>query len=154
MKILESLLKNGIVIVADTPREEGTVLNFSRELLGSVRETHWGIVFDVKASPPKEGVSHDLGIIAFLTKAYSGEEIEFNVDNPYRTPCIDYQLLHCIKSNVVEGQGLNRFVDAIGCAEKLKMEDPLAFETLASTPVKWENDYPHMTISPMVFLFI
>jgi hypothetical protein len=64
---------------------------------------------------------------------------------------IDYQLLHCIKSQgIAEGQGLNRFVDAIGCAEKLRQEDPEAFKIISSTPVKWENDYPHMTISPMV----
>jgi hypothetical protein len=85
MQILERLLKDGIVIVSDTPREEGAVLNFSRELLGSVRETHWGIVFDVKVVPPVVGVSHDL--------AYTGDEIEFHVDNPYRTPC-KYRL-HC-----------------------------------------------------------
>ncbi|KAL3897854.1 MAG: hypothetical protein SGCHY_003139 [Lobulomycetales sp.] len=145
MMILESLLKYGIVVISEMPREKNTVLNFSRELLGSVRETHWGIVFDVKASPPTEGVSHDL--------AYSGAEIEFHVDNPYRTPCIDYQLLHCIKTEgVAVGEGLNRFVDAVGCAEILRKEDPEAFEILSTTAVKWENDYPHMTLCPMIEL--
>ncbi|MEM7184111.1 MAG: TauD/TfdA family dioxygenase, partial [Spirochaetota bacterium] len=96
INILKSLLKYGLVLVSKTPRENNEVLRFSRELLGSVRETHWGIVFDVRAIPPKEGVAHDL--------AYSGEEIEFHVDNPYRTPCIDYQLLHCLESKgVVKG---------------------------------------------------
>jgi gamma-butyrobetaine dioxygenase len=133
IELLESLLKYGIVVISQTPREKNTVLNFSRELLGSVRETHWGIVFDVKAEKPKEGVSHDL--------AYSGDEIQFHVDNPYRTPCIDYQLLHCIQSEgVVEGEGLNRFVDAIGCAEMLRLQDPKAFKLLSTVSVKWEND--------------
>ena len=36
------------------------------------------------------------------------------------------------------------------CAELLRKSDPEAFQILATTPVKWENDWPQCRIAPII----
>ena len=64
-----------------------------------------------------------------------------HVDSPYRSPPPAYQLLHAIDHCHGEGCYVhNVFVDGFFVAEKLRKEDPEAFELLCDVPLRWEND--------------
>lgn len=68
---------------------------------------------------------------------------------------IDFQLLHCIKWEGREGRpgdGVNRFVDGLACAQRLREADKEAFDILCRTPVKWENDVPLISCEPLIQL--
>ena len=145
--LLHALLTRGLVIVDDVPCVESELVRMCENLVGYVRETSWGKIFDVKAVPRGDDGS------GMFDQASTGGAIGFHVDNPYRVPPVDYQLLHCLKwVGGGEGEGVNRLVDAFLCAEKLKAEDPDAFAILASTGCKWENDGPHVAVAPIIQL--
>lgn len=48
--LLETLLETGLLVVRGVPCYAGEVLRFTRALVGQVRETHWGTVFDVQST--------------------------------------------------------------------------------------------------------
>mmetsp|Transcript_9059 Transcript_9059/g.37362 ORF Transcript_9059/g.37362 Transcript_9059/m.37362 type:complete len:611 (+) Transcript_9059:51-1883(+) len=147
--LLGSLLKTGVAVVRGVPCFKGEVLRFSRALVGQVRETHWGVVFDVKSSAAARDTEGN------ADQAFSSDGIAFHADNTYRRPMIDYQLLHCIQwlgRDERPDDGVNRFVDAFACAERLRATDKASFEILCSTPVKWESDAPMVSCEPLIQL--
>ena len=145
--LLHDLLVYGIVLINNVPQVAGELQRFAEQLVGYIRNTTWGPVFDVKVCT--DGADR----MGSTDQAFTGREIEFHVDNPYREPCIDYQLLHCIDSEgIPENEAINRFVDAIGCAEKLREEDYESFEYLTNISVKWEITKPHISLKPIIEL--
>merc|ERR550532_1460753 len=79
--------------------------------------------------------------------AYTPKPIGFHTDNPYRFPTPDFQLLHAIEHCSCTGAApceectvMNYMVDGFYIAEKLRQEDPEAFELLCTVPVRFENN--------------
>ena len=117
---LESLLRDGFVLLRDVPARPGMVLEVAA-IMGFVRETNYGKLFDVQAKS-------DPANLAFTALA-----ITPHTDNPYLDPVPTVQLLHCLAS-AAEG-GDSGLVDGFAAAAMLRAEDHAAFATLTSTPV-------------------
>jgi alpha-ketoglutarate-dependent taurine dioxygenase len=118
---LAALLRDGIAFQACVPTVEGEVANAAR-LLGSITETNYGRIFDVRA------------VAAPNNLAYTPRGLGVHTDNPYRDPVPGYQLLHCIER--AEG-GQSVFVDGFAVAAALREDDSDAFATLVRIPVQF-----------------
>jgi gamma-butyrobetaine dioxygenase len=113
---------HGIGFLSGAPRQEGLVLELAR-LIGYVRETNYGRVFDVRAEANPNNL------------AYSDLGLGLHTDNPYRDPVPGLQVLHCITPS--EAGGASLFADGFAAAESLRSDDPGAFSILAQTPVSF-----------------
>jgi gamma-butyrobetaine dioxygenase len=123
MAWLESFLTLGFLIFEGVPREPGTVLKVGTQF-GFARETNFGALFNVRSTPQ----ATDL--------AYTSVSLDAHTDNPYRAPVPGIQLLHCLV-NETSG-GLSTLVDGFAVAGMLREEQPEAFATLTSTPVRFK----------------
>ena len=120
INMLENFQKLGFVIISNTSKEAGTVVEFA-ESLGPVRTTNFGKHFDVVSKPK----ANDL--------AYTSLALTAHTDNPYRKPIPGIQILHCI-ANEAKG-GDSRLVDGFAIAEYLKETDKDAFDIITKTDV-------------------
>ena len=110
----------GIALLTDVPTEPGKVLEIARQL-GYVRETNYGVLFDVVAEPdPNNLASTALGL-------------PLHTDNPYRDPVPTVQLLHCLQSGSTGGA--SQFADGFRAAELLSAHAPDSFDVLSSNDV-------------------
>ncbi|WP_251977907.1 2-trimethylaminoethylphosphonate dioxygenase [Salinicola avicenniae] len=129
--MLESLERYGFVKVRGVPlEEEGMLPLVSR--LGPLRRTNWGGIADVKSIAE-----------AFdLTMTQRG--LEPHTDNPYRDPIPGYIWLHCL-SNADSG-GDSTLADGFMAAERLRQQDPAAFDCLTRTPTRFRyvDDSAHL----------
>ena len=89
--------------------------------IGFVHETHYGRLFDVRVEPQA------------INLAYTSLGLPLHTDNPYHDPVPPVQILHCLRPAV--SGGANRLSDGFAAAEQLRVEDPRAFELLASRPL-------------------
>lgn len=117
-----AVLTDGIALVTDVPTDPGTVLTVAR-MLGFVRETNYGDLFDVIARPDPANL------------ADTAVGLPLHTDNPYRDPCPTVQLLHCLET--AGDGGASRFSDGVAAAEALRASAPELFERLASTTVSF-----------------
>ena len=117
---LAALMRTGILLVRNAPIEPGAVLAVARSF-AHVRTTNYGDLFDVRVEAQP------------VNLAFTGRAIAPHTDNPYRDPVPGIQLLHCLQSS--SGGGENVFLDGFAAAALLRVEDPNAFATLASTSV-------------------
>jgi gamma-butyrobetaine dioxygenase len=92
-------------------------------LVGWVRETNYGRLFDVRSVPDPNNL------------AYTNRQLGLHTDNPYRDPVPGLQILHCLRAGREGGASL--FTDGFAVAEALRAEDPEAFNILASSPVQF-----------------
>ncbi|MEV6609700.1 TauD/TfdA family dioxygenase [Kutzneria sp. NPDC051319] len=120
LRCLDSVLRNGFVLLRGVPTRPGTVLEVA-ETFGFVRETNYGRLFDVRVVKSPNN-------LAFTSKAISP-----HTDNPYRDPVPTLQLLHCLENATAGGD--TAVVDGFAVASKLRTVDPEAFEALTRTPV-------------------
>ena len=120
---LEGLLRDGLAFLHDVPRVEGTLLE-AMAIIGTVPETNYGYVFDVRAVPQPENL------------AYSDLGLGLHTDNPYREPVPGYQALHTLVAAPDGGDSL--FTDGFAIAEHLRATDPAAFALLTRVPVRFE----------------
>jgi gamma-butyrobetaine dioxygenase len=111
-----------IAFLQDVPRNGGEVLEVA-SLIGWIRETNYGRVFDVRAEPHPNNL------------AYTELALGLHTDNPYRDPVPGLQILHVLKAG--EG-GESQFADGFAVAAALRASDACAFEILSSTPVRFE----------------
>jgi len=120
---LERIASMGIAFLSGVPAEESKVLDVAA-IVGWVRDTNYGRVFDVRAVPDPNNL------------AYTDLALGLHTDNPYREPVPGLQILHCVTGSQ-EG-GISLFVDGFRAAEVLQSRDPDAFAVLGSTPVRFE----------------
>lgn len=85
---------------------------------GFVRETNYGAWFEVRSE------------VNPVNLAYTGMGLQAHTDNPYRDPVPTLQLLYCLENTVEGGESL--LVDGFMAANRLKNENPKAFELLSS----------------------
>lgn len=116
------LAELGICLVSNVPIESEAVLTFA-ESVGFVRETNYGRHFEVLALPDPNNL------------AYTSVGLPLHTDNPYREPCPTVQLLHCLAA--APTGGASQFADGFSAAERMRTEDPEAFEILTSTPLQF-----------------
>ena len=114
------LAEFGIAIATDVATEPGEILRFARRI-GFVRDTNYGMLFDVVAEPDP------------INLAYTPVGLPLHTDNPYRRPCPTVQLLHCL-SSAAEG-GASQFADGFRAAEVLRAQRPDDFAVLTNTMV-------------------
>ena len=120
IKMLQDFHSFGFVIITDISNEEGTVIKFA-ESLAPIRETNFGVHFDVISKPNP----NDL--------AYTSLELSAHSDNPYRKPIPGIQILHCIANNAEGGD--STLVDGLAISNYLKKNEKFFFEVLTSTEV-------------------
>ena len=137
-KIAQQMLVYGAAVIRNVPRDAGEVARFTKQL-GVVRETEWGLVFDVKTEQNQGGVmTEDL--------AYTNSAIDMHFDNVYRDPVPGYWCLHCLESgNGGDTSGLSMISDGVYAAETLRAEDPAAFDVLTRVKVTFKYESPGET---------
>ncbi|GAA4496451.1 TauD/TfdA family dioxygenase [Gluconacetobacter tumulicola] len=117
---LTHLARHGFAIVRNVPATMDGALDFAR-LIGPIRTTNWGGLADVRAIAN----AYDLTM--------TPRHLEPHSDNPYRNPTPGYILLHCLTNDATGGE--STLVDGFQAAEHLRVTDPDAFETLATTDI-------------------
>lgn len=129
--MLESLERYGFVKVSGVPLTLDGMMPLV-ERLGPLRRTNWGGIADVKSIAE----AYD------LTMTQRG--LEPHTDNPYRDPIPGYIWLHCL-SNADSG-GDSTLADGFMAAERLRQQDPAAFDCLTqtSTRFRYVDDSAHL----------
>lgn len=112
--LLAAVDRYGIGLAQSVATDPGQVLNFA-ERVGFVRETNYGRLFDVIVEPDP------------VNLAYTPKALPLHTDNPYREPVPTIQLLHCLSSSPTGGG--SRFADGFAAAERLRLDDPDAFQS-------------------------
>lgn len=105
------------------PIEPGALLQVAR-LFGYVRETNYGVYFEVRTEVNPTNL------------AYTGLGLQAHTDNPYRDPVPTMQILYCLE-NSAEG-GENMVVDGFRAAQRLRDENPAGFELLTQHCARYE----------------
>ena len=124
MNWLCSLVDAGCSITQNIdPTKDGLIEVTKR--IGIVRETTFGLFFDVKAKTGPD------------TAAYTNIKLLPQTDLPTREYQPGLQLLHCLK-NSVEG-GENILVDGFRVAEEMKLQKPEMFDLLSTVPWDFSN---------------
>jgi gamma-butyrobetaine dioxygenase len=119
---LERFLELGFIIFTGVPTQAQTVLKVASRF-GYVRDTNFGALFDVRSTPEA------------IDLAYTSVSLDPHTDNPYRSPVPGVQLLHCL-INETSG-GLSTLVDGFAAAQSLREHEPVGFEILTRTPVRF-----------------
>ncbi|MEM7325464.1 MAG: TauD/TfdA family dioxygenase [Actinomycetota bacterium] len=118
--VARRLAVDGVALVTGVPTQPGQVLGVARRL-GFVRETNYGLLFDVVTEPDP------------VNLAYTSLGLPLHTDNPYRDPCPTVQLLHCL---IQAGDGgASVFADGLRAAELLRASAPDLFDALTTTPI-------------------
>ena len=135
---LSALHTYGVSRVQNVPCEVDAIGDLVGRI-GIVRETNFGVLWDVKSEPNP------------ITNANTALPLPPHVDLPTREYQPGLQFLHCI-INETEG-GENILVDGFRIAEILREEHPADYEILTTVPWEWANrsktsDY-HWT-SPLI----
>ena len=110
----------GFGLLRNTAASEESVTK-AVELFGVVRETNYGRLFNVIVWPDPANLAN------------TAARIGMHTDNPYRDPVPGLQLLHCI-ANETDG-GESQLCDGFAVAEKIRTNDPAAFDLLSTMPV-------------------
>lgn len=110
----------GIGILSNVPTIPGTVLEVGK-LLGEVRSTSWGTVFDVKTMPNANSV------------AYTNLPLVTHTDEAYRDPTPTIQLQHFL---IADPQGgASTLVDGFKIAADIRSTAPEKFKLLSTIPL-------------------
>ncbi|XP_062507732.1 gamma-butyrobetaine dioxygenase-like [Corticium candelabrum] len=134
---LSGLYGYGVALIKNAPVEEETVLSVGQRI-SYVKETNYGVLFDVVALP--QNAEH---------LAYTGDGLPHHTDLNYKEKSPGVQILHCLHSSGAEPEeGLSLFVDGFYVAESLRKQNYAAFQVLSSVPVEFkvaykENTYKH-----------
>jgi gamma-butyrobetaine dioxygenase len=105
---LEAVATWGLAFLSGVPTIEGCVLEVAA-LVGWVRETNYGRLFDVRSVPDPNNL------------AYTNRQLGLHTDNPYRDPVPGFEILHCLRAGREGGASL--FADGFAVVEALQAED-------------------------------
>ncbi len=105
------------------PTEPGALLQVAR-LFGYVRETNYGVYFEVRTEVNPTNL------------AYTGLGLQAHSDNPYRDPVPTMQILYCLENSAQGGE--NMVVDGFRAAQRLRAESPAWFGLLTSYCARFE----------------
>ncbi len=119
---LRLIRERGFTIVTGVPTVPGAVLEVAR-LVSYVRETNFGVIFDVRSKPDPENL------------AYTPVELHPHTDLPNRQALMGLQLLHCLRHDATGGESV--LVDGFAAAARLAAEHAADFELLAAVAVRY-----------------
>lgn len=138
---LEHVQRHGFARLTGGPVESGALLKVAA-LFGYLRETNYGRWFEVRTEVNPSNL------------AYTGLGLQAHTDNPYRDPVPTLQILYCLESSAEGGD--SQVVDGFRVAQRLRDEDPRAFELLSRHCARFEyrgSDDVHLTARrPMIEL--
>lgn len=109
------------------------------ERVGFLRETNFGKVFEVISVPQPNNL------------AYTAIALPLHTDLPNQEVPPGFQFLHCL-ANAAQGGG-STFADGFAIAEDLRIEDPAAFELLATQVIPFrfhDQDYDIRVREPVI----
>lgn len=115
---LEGFVRYGVGVLNDVPCIPGTVLDVA-SLLGELRNTSWGLVFDVISMEDANSL------------AYTNLPLVVHTDEGYRDPAPTVQLQHFLRADASGGD--STLVDGFAVAEALRVQAPEQFALLANT---------------------
>ena len=119
LELLEAVNSYGAALVERVPNsEQGT--EALAGLIGRVRETDFGRLFDIIVEPEVWELSQ------------SGLALDPHTDDPYRYSPSGCSFLHCIEASA---GGESLLVDGFAIAAELRDDDPDAFDLLSETAV-------------------
>jgi gamma-butyrobetaine dioxygenase len=119
---LRLLRQYGFVIVRGVPTEPGMVVKLA-EQISYVRETNFGVIFDVVSMPDPNSL------------AYTAVKLNAHTDLVSREAQPGLQFLHCLVFEAVGGESI--LVDGFAAAEELKRLHPEDYELLTNTAVRF-----------------
>ncbi|XP_074985554.1 gamma-butyrobetaine dioxygenase isoform X1 [Caretta caretta] len=133
-KWLSTLKKVGIVLLTGAATRQGELVKLGKRI-GFLRLTFYGPTWQVEDKFDANNV------------AYTSGKLSFHTDYPvlYHPPGI--QFLHCIKQAATGGE--SEVVDGVHVSNKLKEQNPQAFQILSSTLVDFTDvgvDYCDFTM--------
>ncbi len=119
--LLETLTRSGCAIVTGAPTDAAGSEAMAA-LLGPVRETDFGRMFDIVSEPTP------------FTPSQSSSALDPHTDDPYRYTPSGISMLHCVAQSDGEG-GDSIIVDGFAVADSLRRDDPAAFDLLSTVRV-------------------
>ncbi len=122
----EAVRDVGLTIVHAAPLVEGEIERFA-DFVAVVRETIYDRLHNVRATP---------GEYNAYNVASTALELKPHTDMPNYNNPPGVQMFHFIANETVGGE--STAVDGFKVAERLREEDPAAFDVLASTPVEFK----------------
>lgn len=120
------IIKYGVVLMKNAPLTEDQCRRLINRI-GFIRQTHYGLEYAVRADPNAKNV------------AYTSNPLQIHTDLPYYQYTPGTTMLHCLAQTNSAG-AFNSLVDGFYVAERLKQENPKAFQCLTTTLVNW-SDY-------------
>ncbi|XP_015281171.1 PREDICTED: gamma-butyrobetaine dioxygenase [Gekko japonicus] len=123
-KWLVTLKKVGIVLLTGAAIRQGELLKLGQRI-GFLRLTFYGPTWQVQDKMDANNV------------AYTTEKLSFHTDYPVLQHPPGIQFLHCIKQTPTGGE--SEVVDGFHVANKLKEQNPQAFQILTSTLVDFTD---------------
>jgi gamma-butyrobetaine dioxygenase len=121
---LVALRAFGVSRLRGVPPELNVVGDVARRI-GIVRETNFGVLWDVRSEPEP------------ITNANTPLSLPPHVDLATREYQPGLQFLHCIENSASGGEGV--YLDGFRVAEILRDEYPGDFRVLTSVPWRWAN---------------
>ena len=126
LEALDAFWTLGFVVFTGTPAEPG-MLETIASRFGIVRETNFGLLFDVFSKPNP------------VDLAYTPIELKAHTDNPYRRPVPSIQFLHCLVNDAVGGE--STLVDGFAAFEDFSKIDPEGHRALTETMVTFRYHF-------------
>lgn len=114
----------GVALVRGLPTEPYTIASVVHRI-GPIRETNFGVLWDVRADPDPE------------SNAYTALALPPHVDLPTREYQPGLQFLHCLVNEAAGGESI--VVDGFRLASVARDERPDLFELLTTLPWDWAN---------------
>ncbi len=119
--LLEAVARDGFALVTAMRPDDTERL---ASLLGPIRETDFGRIFDIITEPDP------------FTPSQSEAALDPHTDDPYRYAPPGVSILHCVSPCGGEG-GASTIVDGFAVAEDIRRRDPVAFDVLATAPIPY-----------------
>ncbi len=123
---LDAFWTHGFVVFSGTPTEPGSLEQIAGRF-GPVRETNFGLLFDVFTKPNP------------VDLAYTPIELKAHTDNPYRRPVPSIQFLHCLVNDATGGE--STLVDGLAAFDDFRTIDPEGHAALTNTMVTYRYHY-------------
>ncbi len=120
---LAQVRRYGFGKLSGGPAEPGALLQVAA-LFGYVRETNYGVYFEVRTEVSPNNL------------AFTNLGLQAHTDNPYRDPVPTMQILYCLENSAEGGESM--VVDGFRAALRLKAENPAWFDLLTQHCARYE----------------
>lgn len=126
---MTDLAKYGLTVVNNMPSET-TATTAVAQRIGHLRESNFGVTFNVKSKPNPNNA------------AYTADALPLHTDLPNQETPPGYQFLHCLQNESTGGE--STYADGFRVAEYLQQHNPKAFDLLANVKIPFRfHDETH-----------